>query len=89
MQSNYLQNIFEWYNGMKLSDTIHEHSNSMQTSVSKQPLKMWHGLKSKFKGFFLSFAIVFIIIICLALVKVTLFPYSVTFLGFKACSQYS
>ena len=52
VQNNYLQNIFEWYNGMKLYDTTHEYSNSMQTSVSKQPLKMWQGLKSKFKVFF-------------------------------------
>lgn len=33
VQNNYLQNIFEWYNGMKLYDTIHEYSFSIKTTI--------------------------------------------------------
>ena len=66
---------------MKLCDTTYEYSNAMRTSVSNQILQMSQGLKSKFMLFFSSFANVFLIVICLALVKVTLFPYLVTFLN--------
>ena len=78
---------------MKLYNTTHEYSTTMRTSVSNQILKMLQGLKLKFTFFFSSFAFVFIIVICLPLVKVTLFPYLVTFLnsflGFTVRSQYS
>ena len=78
---------------MRLYDTTYKYSNTKRTSVSNQKLKMSQGLKSKFKFFFSSFAIAVLIAICLPLVKVTLFPYLVTFLdsflSFKVRSRYS
>ena len=75
---------------MKLHDTTYEYSNTMRTFVSNGKLQMPQGLKLKCE--FLPRFLLFLIAICLTLVKVTLIPCLVTFLSFflsfKARSRY-